>query len=149
MKNNILNVELISNNKLKQSDLDSLKEKMEVREDFILLYSVFMEVMELNFNGCMEIYLEDVEIESDLQEAISKMIYDLDEIVPGGLSNDSKIEWITPQHISNVWYKDNNNWLEKTTDTTERDFFDDEWSDDYDRTYGFDDFNDGIDDNNW
>ena len=149
MKNNILNAELISNNKFSQRDLDLLKEKMEMKEDYIILYSVFSDVMELNFNGCLEIYLEDVEVESDLQEVIEKMVYDLDDLIPGGLSNDSKIEWIASQHVSTVWYKDNNNWIEKTTDSSDRDFFDNEWADDYDDTFGYDNFNDGLDDNNW
>jgi len=149
MKNNLLNVELISNKKLDKSDLEVIKERMESKEDFILLYSFFIEVMELNFSGYMEIYLEDVEIEQDLQESISKMIYDLDEIVPDGLSNDSKIEWISQHHISNVWYKDNNIWLEKTSGARERDFFDDNWEEDYDKTYGCDDFGEEFDDDNW
>lgn len=142
MKNNILNAELISRNKFSQDDLNLLKEKMESREDFIIFYSIFMEVMELNFSGYLEIYLEDVDVESDLQDSIVKMLLDLDDIIPGSLSNDSKIEWISSQHISNVWYKDNNIWCEKTTDNTDRDFFDDEWPGDYDS------FND-LDDNNW
>ena len=149
MKNNILNAELISNNKFTQKDLDLLKEKMELKEDFIILYSVFSDVMELNFNGCLEIYLEDVEIESDLQEVIEKMVYDLDEIVPGGLSNDSKVEWIASQHVSTVWYKDSGEWIEKTTDSSDREFFDNEWAEDYDDSYDNDNFNDGLDDNEW
>jgi hypothetical protein len=111
---------------------------MELVEDSILIYNIFIDCMETNFNGCLEIYVEDLELESDLQNDLEKIVKELDSIIPGGLSNDSKIEWAsTLPSINTVWYKDNNNWVERVTEV-EREFFDEsEWEDDdYDNSFG-------------
>ena len=152
MKNHVLNAELISNKKFTSQDIEALKEKMELNEDYIVLYRIFIESMGNDFNGCLEIYVEDLEMEIDLQEMIEKMILDLDETIPGGFSNDSKIEWScgSPM-ITTVWYKDNNNWIEKITESDREYFGSQVWDDDdYDNTLGgYNDFDEGYEDDNW
>jgi len=138
MQNYILNAELISNRKFTSEEITDIKLKMELVEDSILIYNIFIDFMETNFNGCLEIYVEDLELESDLQNDLEKIVKELDSIIPGGLSNDSKIEWAsTLPSINTVWYKDNNNWVERVTEV-EREFFDEsEWEDDdYDNSFG-------------
>jgi hypothetical protein len=138
MQNYILNAELISNRKFTSEEIADIKLKMELVEDSILIYNIFIDCMETNFNGCLEIYVEDLELESDLQNDLEKIVKELDSIIPGGLSNDSKIEWAsTLPSINTVWYKDNNNWVERVTEV-EREFFDEsEWEDDdYDNSFG-------------
>jgi hypothetical protein len=138
MQNYILNAELISNRKFTSQEIMDIKLKMELVEDSILVYNIFIECMETNFNGCLEIYVEDLELESDLQNDLERIVKELDLIIPGGLSNDSKIEWAsTIPSINTVWYKDNNNWVERVTEV-EREFFDEsEWEDDdYDNSFG-------------
>lgn len=138
MQNYILNAELISNRKFTPSEISDIKLKMETFEDSILIYNIFIECMEPNFNGCLEIYVEDLEMESDLQNDLERIVKELDTIIPGGLSNDSKIEWSSNlPSISTVWYKDNGNWFERVTEV-EREFFDEsEWEDDdYDNSFG-------------
>jgi len=138
MQNYILNAELISNRKFTSQEITDIKLKMELVEDSILIYNIFIDCMETNFNGCLEIYVEDLELESDLQNDLEKIVKELDSIIPGGLSNDSKIEWAsTVPSINTVWYKDNNNWVERVTEV-EREFFDEsEWEDDdYDNSFG-------------
>ena len=138
MQNYILNAELISNRKFTSEEITDIKLKMELVEDSILIYNIFIDCMETNFNGCLEIYVEDLELESDLQNDLEKIVKELDSIIPGGLSNDSKIEWAsTLPSINTVWYKDNNNWVERVTEV-EREFFDEsEWEDDdYDNSFG-------------
>ncbi len=138
MQNYILNAELISNRKFTSQEIMDIKLKMELVEDSILVYNIFIECMETNFNGCLEIYVEDLELESDLQNDLERIVKELDSIIPGGLSNDSKIEWAsTIPSINTVWYKDNNNWVERVTEV-EREFFDEsEWEDDdYDNSFG-------------
>ena len=138
MQNYILNAELISNRKFTSQEITDIKLKMELVEDSILIYNIFIDCMETNFNGCLEIYVEDLELESDLQNDLEKIVKELDSIIPGGLSNDSKIEWAsTLPSINTVWYKDNNNWVERVTEV-EREFFDEsEWEDDdYDNSFG-------------
>ena len=88
----------------------------------------------INFSNHIEIYLEDRLIENDIQQDIEKMLEDLDSIIPGGLVNDSKIEWTSTSSISPIniiYYKDNNEWVEKISES-EMDFFNDEWVDDDD-----------------
>jgi len=138
MKNYILNAELITNNKFTAKEILDIKLLMESREDFIILYNIFIDCMESNFNRCLEIYVEDVELDTDLQNDLEKAVKDLDSIIPGGLSNDSKIEWTagTPA-INTVWYKDNGDWFERISES-EREFFSDAEfeDDDYDNSFG-------------
>jgi hypothetical protein len=94
--------------------------------------------MEPNFNEYLEIYVDDVELDTDLQNDLEKVVNDLDSIIPGGLSNDSKIEWTagTPA-INTVWYKDNGDWFERISES-EREFLSDAEfeDDDYDNSLG-------------
>jgi|688.fasta_scaffold68226_2 hypothetical protein len=138
MNNYILNAELITNKKFTANEILDIKLLMESREDFIILYNIFIDCMGSNFNGCLEICVEDVELDTDLQNDLEKVVKDLDSIIPGGLSNDSKIEWTagTPA-INTVWYKDNGNWFERISES-EREFFSDSEfeDDDYGRPFG-------------
>jgi hypothetical protein len=152
MKNHVLNAELISNKKFNSEEIKNLKEQMDLNEDYIVLYGIFMESMGNDFNGCLEIYVEDVELENDLLETIERMLKNLDELIPGGLSNDSKLEWSSGIPLMNtVWYKDNNNWIERASES-EREFFTgNAWEDDdYDNTLGgYNDYDQGLEDSNW
>jgi len=62
MQNYILNAELISNRKFTSQEITDIKLKMELVEDSILIYNIFIDCMETNFNGCLEIYVEDLEL---------------------------------------------------------------------------------------
>jgi hypothetical protein len=131
MQGYILNVELISNNKFKKEELEGIKELLESREEYIAFYILFSEAIQINFSNHIEIYLEDRLIENDIQQDIEKMLEDLDLIIPGGLVNDSKIEWSSTSSISPIniiYYKDNNEWIEKISES-EMDFFNAEWID--------------------
>lgn len=133
MQGYILNVELISNLKFDSELFDELKGKMESREDFIAFYSVFLDFIQLNFNKFVEIYIEDYVVENDLQSDLEAMLKDLDSIIPGGLSNDSKIEWASSlSPLSVIWYKDNGVWNETVSENME--FSDEDWmrNDEYD-----------------
>jgi len=146
MQNYILNAEIMSNRKFTSREMLDIKSLMESREDFIILYNIFIDCMESNFNGCLEIYVEDLELDTDLQNDLEKVVKDLDSIIPGGLSNDSKIEWTagTPA-INTVWYKDNGNWFERISES-EREFFSDSnfEDDDYDNPFrGYNDLSNG------
>lgn len=152
MQGYILNVELISNNKFKKEELEEIKELLESREEYIAFYILFAEVIQLNFSNHIEIYLEDRLIENDIQQDIEKMLEDLDSIIPGGLVNDSKIEWSSTSdisHINMIYYKDNDEWIEKISES-ELDFFNDEWMDEDDEIdpYERKSSND-FDDENW
>ena len=146
MQNYILNAEIMSNKKFTPSEMADIKLVMESREDFIILYNIFIDCMESNFNGCLEIYVEDLELDTDLQNDLEKVVKDLDSIIPGGLSNDSKIEWTTGTHaINTFWYKDNGNWFERISES-EREFFSDSnfEDDDYDNPFrGYNDLSNG------
>lgn len=146
MQNYILNAEIMSNKKFTPSEMADIKLVMESREDFIILYNIFIDCMESNFNGCLEIYVEDLELDTDLQNDLEKVVKDLDSIIPGGLSNDSKIEWTTgTPAINTVWYKDNGNWFERISES-EREFFSDSnfEDDDYDNPFrGYNDLSNG------
>ena len=50
MQNYILNAEIMSNKKFTPSEMADIKLVMESREDFIILYNIFIDCMESNFN---------------------------------------------------------------------------------------------------
>lgn len=150
MQGYTLNAELVSNKKFDESSLAEIKNSMESKEDFIAFYSIFAESMQISFNDFIEIYVEDYILENDLQNDLGRMLKDLDLTIPGGLSNDSKIEWVSDfSNITVVWYKDNGSWIETITDT-ESDFLDD-WmdQDSYDRDDLYEGYSDNSDDDNW
>ena len=150
MQGYTLNAELVSNKKFDESSLAEIKNSMESKEDFIAFYSIFAESMQISFNDFIEIYVEDYILENDLQNDLGRMLKDLDLTIPGGLCNDSKIEWVSDfSNITVVWYKDNGSWIETITDT-ESDFLDD-WmnQDSYDRDDLYEGYSDNSDDDNW
>ena len=135
MQGYTLNAELISNKKFDKSSLEEIKKNMESREDFIAFYSIFIDYsMQMNFSDYIEIYIEDFVMDIDLQSDIQPMLKDLDDLIPGGLANDSKIEWSSSlSPVTVVWYKDNNVWTEKISES-DVEFLDEGWNDqdDYD-----------------
>jgi hypothetical protein len=147
MKNYTLNVELISRKKLTPAQILDIKSDMDSKDDFLNVYTIFLDFMEINFNGFLEIYVEDLSLDSNLQEEIEMMINHLDNIIPGGLSNDSKIEWnsIDPP-LNVVWYKENNKWIEKESELDVDFFIEDEWIDDEDFDDNYNGYQSGHDD---
>ncbi len=85
MKSNYsFNAELISNKKFNHTQIEKIKNGIEAREDFSRLYSLLSDAIEINFNGYIEIYIEDISFDVDITAEIEKMIEDLDSIIPGG-----------------------------------------------------------------
>lgn len=150
MQGYALNVSLVSNRKFTKETIDEIKISMESKEDFIAFYSIFSEFMQLTFNNCLEIYVEDFFLETDLQNDLKPMIKDLDSMIPGGLANDSKLEWssdISPATV--IWYKDEGNWIETVSDSN-ADFLEDWVEEDYENDPYENGYSDNFeDDDNW
>lgn len=146
MKNYILNVELISKKKFDKDEFQKLKNIMELDEDYIEIYEILINHMEINFNKFIEINIEDLEIEYDISDYVEKMLEELDDIIPGGLANDSKLEYSDNEVMTEIWYKYKGEWVEKISDN-ERIIFDERnWNDDdYINTMGgYNDYTSGI-----
>jgi len=127
-----LNVELTSNKKFDKSDLEEFKNSVELNDDFLIFCELFSKYAEINFSGHLEIYIEDYPFESDVLSDVKNFIEILDELIPEGWENDSKIEWVTelPPSAAYVWFKDGDSW-ESLINYHERGFLDeDEWDDD-------------------
>jgi len=139
-----LNVELTSNIKFTQSDLDELKNSLELNDEFLNFCSLFANAAEINFSGHLEIYIEDHPFEMDLLPEIESLIENLDDLINGGWEGDSKIEWITelPPSTTYVWFKDGEIWASLVKDH-DRGFLgeEEEWDDDDYPSYDDRDFN--------
>lgn len=112
MKSNyFLYVELVSSSKFPKSGIDELQSKLDSDDHFLPFSDAFNSSIDHNFNNHIEIYVEDFPFEIDLYEEIEKIIKIIEDMVPGGWANDSKIEWISESPKSTtVWYKDSNEW---------------------------------------
>jgi hypothetical protein len=125
MKSNYsFNAELISCKKFTASQLEKIKTGLESRENYSQFYQIFLDCIEINFNDCVEIYVEEFPFELDLSSDIEKMIKEIDDIVPGGWSSDSKIEFnsIVPA-LTYAWYKDGKKWKEVVKKLESESFF--------------------------
>lgn len=130
------NAELISNRKFTVSQIEKIKSDIESKEDYLQFYQIFSDSLEVNFNGYLEIYVEDFPFDLDLSTDIEDMIGEIDEIIPGGWSNDSKIEFhsILPA-LTYVWYKDGKEWKEVARNPERDDFFASGWEEEDPENY--------------
>jgi len=155
MKSNYsFNAELISNRKFTKEELGLIKNEIEANEDFPHIYQIFAEVIEINFNGYIEIYIDSIPFDVDLSIDIEDMMKRIDSLIKGGWSNDSKVEFysIKPT-FTYIWYKDGKEWKESAMNTPKTDFFpeDDSWEDpdeDFYTSNYYPDYDD-EDDSNW
>ena len=111
---NILNVELISKNRIQKDNIDDIRYYLESNDDYLSVYSRLAANLEINFDGFLMLYIEQMDMDEDLRGEVPNIIQDLEDLIPGGFSNDSKIEWLTslPEETITVWYKDDE-WIEK------------------------------------
>ena len=141
------NAELISNRKFTASQIEKIKAEIESKEDYLQFYQIFSESLDINFNGYLEIYVEDFPFDLDLSPDIEDMIGEIDTIIPGGWSNDSKIEFqsIVPA-LTYVWYKDGKEWKEIARNSDRDDFFSSSWEEEDPENYssgvGYSDYDD-------
>ena len=123
------NCEILSKSKCNREDLDFFKESLENTESSPEILERIIDDSEINFQGYLSVSLDSVQFENDHFEDIEDLIDYLEEFVPGGCSNDSKIEWIPTFEIhSYVWYKQNGEWNFSKTDN-ESPEISDEWMD--------------------
>jgi hypothetical protein len=112
MKSNYyLNVDLVSKKKFSPDDLEKIKNDLELNEDFFDLCSILSESISINFSNHIEIYVEDVEFDSDKMNEVEEFVTVIDSTISGGWGNDSKIEWTSEYpNISYLWFKNDEDW---------------------------------------
>ena len=125
-----LNCEILSRSKCNREDLDYFKESLENSTASPEILEKMIDESEINFQGFINISLDSVSFENDHFEDIEDLIDSLEEFIPGGCSNDSKIEWIPSFEIfTHVWYKQNGEWHFSKMDNDSPEISD-EWMDD-------------------
>jgi len=129
MRTYTLNIELISNKKFSEEELEMIKKDISMNEDYIEFYDILLNFITLNYNKYIEISIEDLEIEYDISSYALEMIKSLDKTIKNGLSNDSKFEYTDNESMITIIYKNNNNWVEKITDI-EKSIYEKRWDDD-------------------
>jgi len=128
-----LNVELISKRRLTQKDLEEFRNSIELNDEFLSFCMLFSKHSEINFSGHLEVYIEDQPFETDLLLDVESIIDVIEDFIPGGWDDDSKVEWISelPPSTTYVWFKEGNSWKSLSREH-ERGFLgeDEEWDDD-------------------
>lgn len=126
----ILNVDISSTKKLSTGEFEFFKEEMESNFPFNEFFLILLENSELEKNGTVEIYVEDLEMEFDLTGEIESILSEMD-LALSPLKG-SKIEWYSSRGVCNIiWSKTPNGW-EKSEEEGETDFYEESF-------FGFDD----------
>ncbi len=146
MKSNyFLTVDLTSNKKFLKDQIDEIKSGLELNEDFLKFCTLFSASLDINFNGYIEIYIEDHPFDNDILNEVEDLIENLDSFIPGGWVSDSKIEWVSEiPDQTYVWFKDGDEWSSVIKEH-DRGFIgeEEEWDEDSSDSYSsYDDYDD-------
>jgi hypothetical protein len=126
----ILNVDISSSKKLSTEEFEFFKEEMESNFPFNEFFLILLENSELEKNGTVEIYVEDLEMEFDLTGEIESILSEMDLVLRP--LKGSKIEWYSSRGVCNIiWSKTSNGW-EKSEEEGETDFYEESF-------FGFED----------
>jgi len=130
-----LTIELVSERKFSKKDLDSFKDNLESRISNPGICEILYDNSSINFNSFIEVYAEDRRFELDIVADIEELVKNVEDLIPGGWSKDSKIEFFSnsPRH-NTIWYKEGKVWKEAETEADEKgDYFlgEDEWDSDF------------------
>lgn len=150
MKSNYsFNAELISSKEFTVQQLEKVKADLESEDRYSHFTQIFLDNLEINFSGHAEIYVEEYPFELDLSSDIESMVKDMDKVIPGGWSSDSKIEFISIMPpITYVWYKDNKGWKETSKELSGPESFFSPWEDsqdDYSQDRNYPDYDEDSD----
>ncbi len=152
MKSNyFLTVDLTSNKKFLSDQIDEIKSNLELNEDFLKFCTIFAASIDVNFNGYVEIYIEDHPFDNDILSEVEDLIENLDSFIPGGWVSDSKIEWVSEiPDQTYVWFKDGNAWSSVVKEH-DRGFIGEEEEWDESSSDSYDSYNsyDGYDEDSW
>jgi len=126
----ILNVDISSSKKLSVEEFEFFKEEIESNFPFNEFFLILLENSELEKNGIVEIYIEDLEMEFDLTGEIESVLSEIDLVLRP--LKGAKIEWYSSRGVCNIiWSKTANGW-EKSEEGGETDFYEE-------FLFGFDD----------
>jgi len=144
MKSNyFLTIDLTSNKKFLREQIENIKSNLELNEDFLKFSTLFSTALDVNFNGFIEIYIEDQPFDNDILNEVEELIENIDSFIPGGWVSDSKIEWVSEiPDQTYVWFKDGNAWSSIIKEH-DRGFIgeEEEWNDDSSDSYSsYDDY---------
>ena len=121
----ILNVDISTSKRFSQEYLDSFKSQMEKEFGFNEFLLILLENSEISPSGKIEIYIEDLDMESDLIEDIESIMPYLDQNL-SNIETGSKIEWYSPIGFSNfTWEKGEGGW-DKSEENEDFDFYEDD-----------------------
>ena len=157
MKSNYsFNCDLTSNNKFTEEEVEIIKSNIESKLSFSELWRIIEDSMKLNFSGLIEIYLEDFKFDSDLSIEIEDLCKQIEELISGGWSKDSTIEFDSfHPPIKYLWYKDGTRWKTSIKNPERDDFFPNKEWEEYNDPYesekyeNYEDYSDEYDDPNW
>jgi hypothetical protein len=144
MKSNyFLTIDLTSSRKFLNDQIDDIKSNLELNEEFLKFSTLFSSALSVNFNGFIEIYIEDEAFDNDILNEVEELIGNVDSFIPGGWVSDSKIEWVSEiPDQTYIWFKDGDKWSSVMKEH-DRGFIgeDEEWDEDSEDSYSpYDDY---------
>jgi hypothetical protein len=144
MKSNyFLTIDLTSSRKFLNDQVDDIKSDLELNEEFLKFSTLFSSALNVNFNGFIEIYIEDEAFDNDILNEVEDLIENVDSFIPGGWVSDSKIEWVSEiPDQTYIWFKDGDKWSSVIKEH-DRGFIgeDEEWDEDSEDSYSpYDDY---------
>jgi hypothetical protein len=133
MKNTYyFSVDIISNNKATQEDLDRILSSVELSCKAGDILGCILENMSLNFQSYVVINIESQEFQNNLSDQIDEIIGSLEEELPGGCTTDSRIEWGSDMEEYNLlWFKNKDSWEFSQIENELKRFGGADWEEDY------------------
>jgi len=133
MKNTYyFSVDIISNNKATQEDLDHILSSVELSCKAGDILGCILENMSLNFQSYVVINIESEEFQNNLSDQIDEIIGSLEDELPGGCTTDSRIEWGSDMEEYNLlWFKNKDAWEFSQIENELKRFGGEDWEEDY------------------
>ncbi len=128
-----ISTDIISGSRVKSGGLEKIIQNIESECKNTDLLEKVIDFLEINFQGFVTLNVEEVAMDNDFSDQIEDIIQVLDSQLPGGCSDDSKLEWYSDYHPSiDTWYKDASKWIFSQSDNEQSSFRMPDWDSDFD-----------------
>lgn len=110
-KNFYISIDILSGSKTKDRSLEKIIQNIESECKETDLLEKIIDFLDVNFQGFVFLSVDEISLDNDFSDQIDDIIKILENQLPGGCSQDSKVEWYS-DYLPNVdmWYKNDSEW---------------------------------------
>ena len=110
-KNFYISIDILSGSKTKDRSLEKIIQNIESECKETDLLEKIIDFLDVNFQGFVFLSVDEISLDNDFSDQIDAIIKILENQLPGGCSQDSKVEWYS-DYLPNVdmWYKNDSEW---------------------------------------